>query len=370
MALPIASLITFLVLDDSHYTRNYRGCDNLREKGFPLEIGPISVTLTWHRIVTLAFDGLENLILWFDSGACLTFNFILLYMLNHDTLIYWRSLDQKIQNLLEQVRADFESRQCKSYDQLLLLHQGDPFDPIWADILEDNNLKDIFESNDSPSESHEAATLSSINPDRSRRRLTRTNMIIDEQEYLVGDSSFPTNTRVVQRLYNNSNDKFKPVFAMEESIYYLQSEIRDFFSQVESCDHFISMVLTCVVFVWLLTFAGLSYSAQSNKQLTLPIQIHIIQLYHLSGFVFCSAVALELHRKCLRTYTRICSLMAYDQSKHKKSFFKILEFFTKRKRTMYTIFRQYPYSPTTFLSIIGWTFSCYFIMESLFRYSR
>jgi hypothetical protein len=57
-------------------------------------------------------------------------------------------------------------------------------------------------------------------------------------------------------------------------------------------------------------------------------------------------------------------LMALDQSCHRRQFIEILDYFAKR-RTCYTIYRTYPLTTTSHLTIIGYSFSCFFILYSL-----
>lgn len=66
------------------------------------------------------------------------------------------------------------------------------------------------------------------------------------------------------------------------------------------------------------------------------------------------------------TYPNICSLMAWDYSRHKHNFIEILDYFN-RKRTCYTIYRNYPVTTTFYLTIIGYSFSFFFILGSIDR---
>jgi hypothetical protein len=75
-------------------------------------------------------------------------------------------------------------------------------------------------------------------------------------------------------------------------------------------------------------------------------------------------VILSTHRRCLKAYPLLCSLMALDQSSHKKQFTEILDYYAKRK-TCFTLYRLYPLTTTTHLTIIGYTFSCFFIVSSM-----
>lgn len=75
---------------------------------------------------------------------------------------------------------------------------------------------------------------------------------------------------------------------------------------------------------------------------------------------------LTLHRCCCKTYPIMCTIAAYYQSQNKCSFVPILALFNER-RTCYTLFRLNPFLPTTLLSLIGWSFSCFFIIRGIVK---
>ena len=63
----------------------------------------------------------------------------------------------------------------------------------------------------------------------------------------------------------------------------------------------------------------------------------------------------------------LCSLVALDMSHYKCRFPRVLDLYTDRSGSCYSLFRQYPYLPTTLISIVAWSLSGIFAVDSLFR---
>lgn len=97
----LASVILIYTVLDSRYIRVYHHCDahlqHLYETG---QLGRWSMTPTWHHALTGLADLNENLILWFECGLVYIFGSAFTYIMNHDLIRCWKSIDQQINRLL------------------------------------------------------------------------------------------------------------------------------------------------------------------------------------------------------------------------------------------------------------------------------
>lgn len=152
----------------------------------------------------------------------------------------------------------------------------------------------------------------------------------------------------------------------ERATHQTQAEIFDFFAQVREVDTFISDELNLVTFAWLLLTSGLIYTTQIKAIDRLPTDV-ILFLLLLAATVFISWLGLlTLQRLSSKSYVTICSLMAYDKTGHWQGFWTIMDLY-QRKKNCYTWLHQYSFEPTTSLKIIGYSFSGFFLIVSLFR---
>lgn len=319
LALPVAIIITILILSDHHYIHTYPGCspalESLRAQN---KLSLWSVTLTGHHIFTALCDGLENLFIWVDSGTAITFVAMIMHMMNSDILLYWRHLHVRLESVLERVRSQSEMRA-----QIKL-----------ADQLEQERPIDI------------------------------------ERPMLVQLGSPRSNTRT-ELSYDRLQVAREDVLITAAEINELQFELYDFFQQVERADMTISDVITTVILVWLCSCVVLSYQFFARAVANLPPAIKGIQALGFIVILLATKYLLQLRKCCMKSYRPICALIAHDQEpKIKRQFIKVLDFFTERNRTTYTLFHHYPYLATTFATTMGWSISCFFIIYALFGRKR
>lgn len=152
---------------------------------------------------------------------------------------------------------------------------------------------------------------------------------------------------------------------LDESIFELQMEIRDFFRLLRRHDHLIGDMTTTVINVWFTLFAYFIYSSMSdNRQqhMSIALVLTILAAFTVTSLV-CFLVT-SVHRNCRLSYVKLCSLMALDESRHKQQFTGILDYFN-RQQTCYTVFRNYNMTATTYLTIVGYSFSCFFVLSSV-----
>jgi len=161
---------------------------------------------------------------------------------------------------------------------------------------------------------------------------------------------------------------------VDDSIRQFQLQFMDFFNEIRRVGFIMSDVLSVTISFSLVFYLIYVYFLPSNMQIESSSE-HVFsaeKITHLAVVVTTFSLTmilfgklLELHRKSLRTYRIICSITALNyHSQSNRGFSKIYDFY-KENRTCYTIFRMKPFVPTTFLSIAGWSFSCFFIIRSL-----
>lgn len=321
-------IIIFMVCaeDRTYHTRSYPECSPTSAKThqYRESASEHSYNISGgYRVMTLVFDQIVNIIIWGDSGLALTFVLMLAHLMNYDLIIYWCSLHEKIETTFRKVKNNYANRNQRPYEQSLVGSHN------WE------HKKNSFETSCSRlqtlgvrSHSHRRTSLA-----------TRKNICVSIE--------------------------------LEDSIYELQSEIYDFFHQVRSANMFISSIVSAAIIIWLTMFATYSYIHINYKiqhqDASVPIVIIIMQAVVFLGVSLLSFSLLSLHRRCIKSYQTICSLMAYDQSKHKGAFSNILDFYTSGSKSYYTFFHQYPFTATAYISLIGWSLSCYFIFDNLIR---
>lgn len=332
-AIIVTTVIIASVARDKRYLRAYPNC-NLRLKKLNEEgkVGEWSVTVDAHHLWSGIADGLENGIIWIDSGLAISFVMLLAYLLNYDLLIYWRLLHSKIIETLNETLASYLLRNGPQLDLTL----GPPDTSSYRGPI---GIQSIL------NEPHAWSVLHYCNN-------------------CVAKPRFPIKLR-------RKMTKSVPNFKLDYLVLDTQSEIQDFFHEIKRVDMFVSDILTFSLLIWLLTFTlygeiSLTYYFSSRKA-DIPFIILAAQVIAFFAVFVASHYLLELNRCCMRSYQAICSLMAYDRSRHRRKFIKILEFYTEHHRSYYTLFQQHPYSATTFLSIIGWSVSCFLVFDGLFR---
>lgn len=168
---------------------------------------------------------------------------------------------------------------------------------------------------------------------------------------------------------------------IDEMIYELQFQLHDLFKQIKRSNSYISDALSIITVLWLTVFLvyayvsinGMAYTpgvqSDSLKQQNMSPYIMLVVLIPMVYILFLGWYLLSIHRQCLCMYQLLCPILAMYRSDRKLTLLPVLDYF-KDRRTCYTIFRISPFLPTTFLSIFGWTFSCFFILRSLFDRNR
>lgn len=149
----------------------------------------------------------------------------------------------------------------------------------------------------------------------------------------------------------------------------LLASMSDFFRQVKLLDEVISGFLVGTLFCSLLVCALLTYHSRVHSIQQLPFQVMMVVALMATWAVTAAYGCLSLHNYCVSSYPNLCSLMARDSMKHRHNYEAIVDFYTKR-RSCFTIMKQVPLLPTTFLTMIGWTFSCFCIISGLLRDSE
>jgi hypothetical protein len=320
LATKVFCFITFIVLAhglfamtaDVSYLTRYAGCssefDSRKQKHSP-QLG-ITYTYTHHRLVSGLADLFENFVIWSESGLALIYVPVLADLLNYDLLLYWSSLQTKLELLLVRFR---------SRHSLRIQTTG----PLYCDPLEFSAL-------------HEAT----VNAGRRSA----------DWAALGGAGGEPFSEQ------------------LEIDMVELQFELADFFHELARVDSFVSDVLTVVIGIWLSSCAMVSYNSLTS--VSFP---NIILLGLIVGFfivTLASHFLLTLRRCCLRSYVTLCSLIAYSHFHKRSSFVKMLDFFVGMNRTTYTLAHRYPYKSSTFISIIGYSLSCFLITVTLFGRPR
>lgn len=332
-----AILLSFFIikeiLDDRRYSREYQGCDSSIE-GSVHGQDYFSLTLTWHRLMTILFDLTENVLLWVETGT-IAYGIEFSVILNYDLILYWRHLHNKSIKLSNQLKLMNFDRPTGSVKPTSAPITGLPI------------------TNFNPSiNGHIVAGDGTDNPNG----LMRSSLLLMPR------------SEIELNFYKR----------MEEKIRKLQFEIHDFIKEIKKADIFLSDILTVALSIWVGIFTSYVFVAPNglipigtNPQERLRAAregwIHIIILTVPMILVTVILLALlTLHRYCMKTYPIICTLMAHHQSLNKTAFIPILDSFLER-RTCYRLFRLNPFLPTTFLSLIGWSFSCFFIVRGLMR---
>lgn len=377
---PVTVYVIFATFPDSSYVRNYPGCDRHLDQLYANDtvssLDNWSFTLTTHRIVSFASDYVENFIVWADSGWSLLYNTAFCSLLNQDVMICCERLQAKIAMFLK--RAKLEHRLRMQQQQLndstnkledtfdeLAYHHKSTLEP-YRFLRPPASFKDACLRDSHLSSYRKQLTHSGLNSDTNYFYSKPSMDIGHHQRRRQGEWGLELRHNTI-RLSSSSTSSSSSSSGFDQAIFELQSEIKDFFDQISTADEFYSTFLTAYIIIWFCTRSALSYYSLKVTKLDVPIAVHMLQVFNFCLMSFLSWNAFQLHGACIRTCRLMCSLMAFDQSRYKKGFAKILDFYCNHKKCGYTLFHQYPYTPTTYLSIIGWSFSCFFIIHSLFK---
>lgn len=146
----------------------------------------------------------------------------------------------------------------------------------------------------------------------------------------------------------------------------LFAEINDFFSQVRAADEIISTFLDGAFVGWAILCGIYSYIIQVNSMGELPLNIALLMTFFVVGISMPCFSLLKLHEICMSSYPKLCTMMAHDPMKHQHNYGVIMEYYNRR-RSCFTIMGQFQFGPTTFLTVIGWTCSCFCIISGMLR---
>lgn len=338
------SVYLFLMnMSDWRYVSVYPGCterlDRLYSQG---KLSSYSISLGRHRLVALLVDVVENAFVWIDCALSIVFVPTFAYLLNYDLLLYWHSLNAKLERALERTRA-------RDLLQLELYQNWSGFASGTLD--EGNDLVSLveFQQQTGPMLMARLQQRARIQQQRSRR--PRASLGAGPPLWSPALSESP-----IVRLDRE----------LELEIHELQFEIFDFFHEVHRVDLLVSDILTMSMVIWLVSCSVVGHNFLIDSDSPVPMVIVITVLVGFLVILSATYVLLELRRRCLRSYMTLCSLMAHDRSRRKRRFTRMMDFFTRLNGTTYTLAQNYPYEPTTFITILGWSASCFILALTLF----
>jgi len=300
-------------LFDKSFILGYPGCDEkleeLSKKGL---INDYSINWTLWRTKAVLADLVENSILWADSGISVFCGLQVSILLNYDLVVYWRFLHER--TLL--LRRKFEANQ--------------DFTSVCSDcgdsLTKDTGCQGCFRRNTTTIAMHRRANDKRRYPDRQ----SRTDL-------------------------------------SDDPIGLLKHQFCDFFREIRRVDSFMSDTISLALSVWLSIFSIYVYVVQSIDLKSGPGR-NMLLMGPLSVIALNYTLILILHRQCSKTYPVLCSIMAINQSpRDKKALMLVLDYFIDRS-TCFRLFRQTPFLPSTYLAMVGWSFSCFFIITSLNRH--
>lgn len=307
--LPNICYVGFL---DFFYIQNYPTC--LREIERELHSGQrslwsISLFRSYHRIFCAPFDIIINFITWFDDLIALLLPTSITLILTEDLLIYWRYIEQKLEELLVKLKL-------KS-DQLKYWNRGD-------------FGKHSFTAD-------------------STSRMYR----------IIRDTTY---TR-----------KFQPQIFEEttDETHILQRYMIDFFHQLKHYNRFVSLLTATLFIIWITMFITTNYMAIKMNSFQGILIIRLLQIY--SGAALTGPVyyLLRLRKSTKRAYGIIGAIMAYETSPHTKmAWSNILEYYTYRPRYGFTLLHHYPLTWMSYLNVIATSVSFLVIVETYYRHPR
>jgi hypothetical protein len=362
-----------VIISNGRYLEHYSGCfRELDELHARRALPYSSITLRDHHLVSGVVDLVENVVIWFEGCFAMLYVPTLAYLLNYDLLLYWTALQSKMERLLE--RARLGNAMQASLMQAELGgggQQGGGGAPTTA-TCEPAPADDEDEHPPPPPAGELAGGFGTIlrrqvvgrstNRPRLVWRCVQATHRRQQRQHHAG--SLSNNELSARSPVLDSLDRFCQ--QLDFDIHEIQFEIVDFFHEVGWVDLLVSDIITLAVFVWLATCAMIGHNFLSQSRPSIPL---VIEFFLVLGFIIMTGFAhslLRLRRCCLRSYRTICSLMAYDRTAHKKRFIRMMDFYTQLNRASYTLARSYPFKPTTFITIIGYSLSCFFIAVTLF----
>jgi len=312
-------------LYDRTFLIGYPGCDEklneLKEKGL---IDDYSINWSWWRTKMVLIDFIENFILWFDTAVSASGGLALSVILIYDLVVYWRHLHAHVLFLRQKLVENHEMRLASSF------------------LIRSFPDSDVGCQNCLP--------------------------IYTKSVHVFGSSCFGRKCSLIHQLNVDDSHRKSQAAAdwSSDPIQLLKHQFHDLIREIKRVDIFISDTISLTLGIWLSILCSYVHVVQylrletnAGRNLILIVPMLVITLNY--------GLILILHRQCAKTYPILCSIMALDPSlQDKKSLLSVLEFFTDR-RTSFRLFRQTPFLPSTYLTMVGWSFSCFFIISSISR---
>lgn len=338
IGLAVSLNISYNIFRDKSYLQTYVNCNShladLEAKG---ELGQWSFTLDKHRCLALIGDIVENVILWLDAALSALSAYILVYICNHDMLMYGQSITLVLAQWIE----DLDERVTWETMELSFCAVGTPLDLDSPTRTDCNRWSSL-----AAAESKQLCiSLPQAKPSGQRE-----------------DRSLASSARV-------ASEKCCPLTCDDAIVHELTHELHDFFDQVRRNDALVSQILTTTLIAWLTGAAGYYYSFEktpANKAVP-PFYVHGTSVLGYFCLSVVSHYLLTLNRKCKQLYSQSFSLMARTRSGRRHELLKMLRYFVDRRGATYTLFHSVPYTTTKFLAINGWTFT---VLAILFSNSR
>jgi hypothetical protein len=271
------------------------------------------MTPTTHHILMGLFDYVESVIIWFDSGMGISFVFGLPYILVYDLKMYWRHLNAKLANILQETRL-------RRFVMCLSAYSAN----------DDNDN----ETND---------------------------------EYARLRTCLPKH-RIYQLIQETLADRSQE---LDVEIEQLRLEVHDFFENFRQAELVVTDMLSAIVLFWFLGLLGVGYAVidlygRGGNLLGIPLLYLIpliIGIYLIPLGLFNTSI-FQLQYKCLRLYADINSLVSNSKSSHKHKYLKTLELFNDQHSHQFRFLGGQLFSPTTMFKFISWTTTCIYILFS------
>ena len=383
--IPIGLWFYSPIFSDYEYVISYPNCDKELDELFHENKLPwISVTAHPHRLISLVFDLTATFVCWFTSWTMIFSATHLSFLLEYDLLAYWKEVDKKIVMNLDIAQ--------KMHDNYVFDYDCQPKVFHYSRSPGSQKVNLIHPSfRQAQNHNHELAYAHST-PRRCFRRPQSAGKYGNNFHADIPDNVPTTQAKEFQRGFEAQDvegldvetELVNPRFAssivlpparslkqsqidvLEEGVADLHAQIFDFFTQVELVDAAVSDILTVAVATWLGTSTTFSFYFILLRDSDAPL---ILEFGQMIAFLIISSLVLSLlsmHRACMKSYVMFCSLMAHDQTTRKLDYTKLMAFFSgDRRRTSFTLFRSILFTPNTYVTMIGWSVSCYFIAFTL-----
>lgn len=333
------------ILSEQHLVDYYPNCE-IDPTWFRSSLDP-RVAINWHRLTILIIDYGDNALLWIETGFSVFYGVELAALLNFDLYVYWQNLHENVLKLHHFLTGNYAQVTRKYFDRRkFTVSTFERYENIQSEMKASTRAKNASQ-------------------DQSKRQplsLDRRNTFSPVQ--------------VIDRCSTRDEKQ------LDELMHELRFQLHDFFIEIKHNDTYMSDVLTFTLIIWFSIFLAYIYISIDGYVFAPEILVQVNTIaearfkpgtspYHLL-IVIIPMVALtviywsllDLHRRCLITYRYLCPIMAMYQSDRRRTFLPILDYFSDR-RTCYSLFRMTPFLPTTYLSIVGWSFSCFFVLRTL-----